>query len=161
MAWISSSDPDDANLPTTLLYPNVQRAVAKNGETALSVWLHHKNINIAGIPQKLLYKNCLTSITIKEWITRYPNTPMPLIIIKRSIGSKEFQRISEQPLLTEHEETQESVCCICFVEATDENPLLYPCENKHPDGGICSQCFLHLLTDTKKCPLCREKFTVK
>lgn len=64
MAWISSSDPNDANLPATLLYPNVQRTAAKNGDTALSVWLRHKNIDVTGIPQKLLCKNCLSSMTL-------------------------------------------------------------------------------------------------
>lgn len=47
MAWISSSNPNDAELPTTLMYPNVCRTITKKGETVLNYWLRYKNIEVA------------------------------------------------------------------------------------------------------------------
>lgn len=77
-AWIESSDPKDANIPSELLYPNAQRTINYYGVSPLTWWVRWKNIKVTGIPERLLYKHCITSEFVEEWEnTQKKNTPIP------------------------------------------------------------------------------------
>ena len=77
-AWIESSDPNDANIPSELLYPKAQRTINHYGVAPLTWWVGWKNIKVTGIPEKLLYKHCITAEFVEEWKnSQKENTPIP------------------------------------------------------------------------------------